>query len=147
LQIANIIIKNADLRRKFKDEIEISGYSQLGGIGLVAAQSAYLHGAQWLGELKKYISANIAYTKEFLREKLPKVHLIETQGTYLMWLDFSAYNLSQKDLDERIVSGAKLWLDGGTMFGQEGTGFQRINAACPRSTLSDALERLAAEFA
>ena len=111
-----------------------------------AAQSAYTHGAAWLAELKTYIESNIKYIRDFLAEHLPKVKLVDTQGTYLLWLDFSAYGLSQDELDRRTINGAKLWLDSGTMFGEEGKGFQRINIACPRSVLAEALEHLAKEF-
>ena len=77
---------------------------------------------------------------------LPKVKLIEPQGTYLLWLDFSAYGLSAEQLEHRMLHGAKLWLDSGTLFGEEGTGFQRINIACPRSILHEAMLRLKNEF-
>ena len=146
LQVANVIAKNADLRCKLQAEIDKTGYSQLNTLGLIAAQSAYTHGAKWLAKLNAYIEGNIHYAKEFITEQLPKVKLVETQGTYLLWLDFSAYELPQEELDGRIISGAKLWLDDGMMFGEEGKGFQRMNIACPQDTLSEALRRLAREF-
>jgi cystathionine beta-lyase len=146
LQVANIIVKNAGLRRSLKAEIERTGYSQLNTLGLAACQSAYTHGAEWLEQLKAVLAEHIQTVRAFLAERLPKLRLIEPQGTYLLWLDFSAYGLSQTELDRRIVSGAGLWLDSGTMFGREGEGFQRINIACPRATLLDALSRLEREF-
>lgn len=146
LQVANILIKNANRRGKMKRELDKSGYSQLSTLGLVAAQSAYESGAQWLAELKAYLAENIRYTKEFIATNLPKIKLVETQGTYLLWMDFSAYGLSQADLDLRVTNGAKLWLDGGTMFGEDGEGFQRMNIACPRSILTQALSQLRHEF-
>jgi cystathionine beta-lyase len=146
LQVANIIVKNPALRFKLKSEIDKAGYSQLNTIGLVACQSAYTHGAAWLDALKAYLSDNIRFMRRFLLERLPKIRLIESEGTYLLWLDFSAYGLTQKDLDDRVTSGAKLWLDSGTMFGSEGEGFQRMNIACPRLVLVDALGKLEAEF-
>ena len=77
---------------------------------------------------------------------MPKVKLIEPQATYLVWLEFSEYCLTQDELDRKITVAAKLWLDGGTMFGEDGRGFQRVNIACPRAVLTDALGRLAKEF-
>ncbi|MCL2034537.1 MAG: hypothetical protein FWG94_07375 [Oscillospiraceae bacterium] len=71
--------------------------------------------------------------------------MVEPHSTYV-WLDFSEYGLTQNELDKRVAEGAKLWLDGGTMFGKEGVGFQRINIACPRAVLADALDRLEKEF-
>jgi cystathionine beta-lyase len=146
LQVANIIIKNPKIRHRFKDEISKSGYSQLNTMGLAACQSAYTHGGKWLSALKEYLQGNIALVDSFLKEKIPNVHVVPLQGTYLLWLDFRAYDLPQRVLDEKIVDEAHLWLDGGTMFGRGGEGFQRMNIACPRATLLSALEQLERVF-
>lgn len=146
LQISNLFVKNERLRRDLKTEIRKSGYSQLNTFGLAACKSAYTKGALWLGELREYILGNIALARDFLRERLPDIRLVEPEGTYLLWLDFSAYGLSQAELDRRVTGGAGLWLDSGTMFGADGEGFQRVNVACPRSVLARALEQLAGEF-
>ncbi|MCL2019615.1 MAG: pyridoxal phosphate-dependent aminotransferase [Oscillospiraceae bacterium] len=146
LQVSNIFVKDTDLRRKLKSEINKSGYSQLNTLGIVSCESAYTKGAEWLHELKVYLEGNIKLVREFIQSELPKVKLIEPQSTYLVWLDFSEYKLTQEELDKRVTEGAKLWLDGGTMFGKEGEGFQRINIACPRSVLQDALNKLEGEF-
>jgi cystathionine beta-lyase len=146
LHASNIFIKNEALREKFADQLNQSGYSQSSALGLVACQSAYAHGGEWLEQLRAYLCESIRLTGAFLSERLPKVKLVKPEGTYLLWLDFSAYGLSPKELDRRIAYGAKLWLDGGTMFGTAGAGFQRVNIACPRATLSEALNRLYREF-
>ena len=146
LQVSNLFIKNEELRSRLKDEISRSGYSQLNTPGLAACQSAYTKGAAWLEALKAYLMENIRLIQEFLAARLPKVRLVEPQGTYLLWLDFSEYGLTQSELDRRITEGAKLWLNSGTMFGAEGKGFQRINIACPKSLLMEALEKLEKEF-
>jgi cysteine-S-conjugate beta-lyase len=99
-----------------------------------------------LKELKVYLEDNIKTVREFLAIRLPKIKLVEPQAMYLLWLDFSQYELPQAELDRR-VENAKLWLNSGTMFGAEGKGFQRINIACPKSVLIDALEKLEKEFA
>jgi cystathionine beta-lyase len=118
----------------------------LNTLGLAACQSAYTHGSGWLAELKRYIQGNILLVDSFLKDNLPDVHLTAPQGTYLLWLDFSSYGLSQTELDQRVIENAGLWLDSGTMFGAGGHGFQRINIACPRATLHEALERLFKAF-
>lgn len=142
LQAANFIVRNVKYRQLIREEISRTGYSQLNTLGLVACQSAYTHGKKWLERLKEYLTGNIGITRKFISERLPRIHLVEPQGTYLLWLDFSAYGFSQEKLDRLIVQEAGLWLDTGTMFGKEGEGFQRINIACPRTTLETALERL-----
>jgi cystathionine beta-lyase len=142
LQASNLFIKNDDLRMKLKTEISRCGYGHLNTLGLVACQSAYTKGAAWLDALKAYLMENIRIMQEFLAARLPKIRLVEPQGSYLLWLNFSEYGLTQQELDHRIAEGAKLWFNSGTMFGTEGNGFQRINIACPKSVLIDALERL-----
>lgn len=84
----------------------------------------------------------LTFLQDFLRERTPKVKLVRPEGTYLAWLDCRELGLGAKELDEMILHKAKLWLDGGTMFGAGGGGFQRINVACPRTILKEALERL-----
>ncbi|MCL2029635.1 MAG: pyridoxal phosphate-dependent aminotransferase [Deltaproteobacteria bacterium] len=146
LQVAHLFVRNSGLRGRLKAEIRRSGYSQMNTLGLAAAQSAYAKGGPWLGELKEYLLGNIGLVREFLTARLPKIKLIDLEGTYLAWLDFSEYGLSQDELDRRITEGAGLWLDSGTMFGPDGEGFQRVNIACPRKVLIDALVRLEKEF-
>ncbi|MDR1678405.1 MAG: pyridoxal phosphate-dependent aminotransferase [Prevotellaceae bacterium] len=145
LQVSNIFVKNEDLRNKLQAEIGRSGYHQLNTLGIIACQSAYTKGGAWLDELKAYLTENIRLVQEFLEKRLPKIKLVEPQAMYLLWLDFSEYGLTQTELDRRIEK-AKLWLNGGTMFGAEGKGFQRINIACPKSVVLEALERLEKKF-
>ena len=110
--------------------------------GLVACQVAYEKGNDWLKQVKDYLYQNILYVDQFLKENLPQVHLIFPEGTYLLWLDFRELHLSNEQLEDLIVNKAKLWLDSGSMFGKDGEGFQRINVACPRSILKQALFQL-----
>lgn len=142
LQISNIFIPNPEVKRKFRKEVDAAGYSQLNVMGLVATKAAYEHGDEWYRAMLKYVSDNIDYTKEFIRERLPKVKLVENEGTYLLWLDFRELELSEIELEDLIIKKAKLWLDSGRIFGTAGKGFQRINVACPRKTLTEALEKL-----
>lgn len=146
LQISNILIPNNDLRSKFKKEIDKSGYSQLNLMGIVACKSAYKYGLPWLNELRDYLKENINFVDIFLKEKLPKIKLIKPEGTYLLWLDFRNYKLSNQQLEDLILNNAKLWLDSGSMFGKSGDGFQRINIALPRKKLKWALEQLEKTF-
>jgi cystathionine beta-lyase len=146
LQASNIFVKNEKLRNKLSTEIARSGYHQLNTLALVACQSAYTKGEAWLEALKAYLAENIRLVQDFLNTRLPNIKLIEPQAMYLLWLDFSAYGLSQSELDRRITDDANLWLNSGTMFGAEGNGFQRINIACPQSLLKKALENLETAF-
>lgn len=142
LQTSNIFIINHDLKVAFKEEIRKSGYSQLNTMGLYACKAAYEYGEEWLEELKKYLHGNLEYVSSFLEKELPMLHLVKPQGTYLIWIDFNNLHLSEEELEAFITDKAKLWLDGGTMFGPEGLGFQRINIACPRKILEQSLQQL-----
>ena len=142
LQVSNIFIANKEIRRKFRKEIQKSGYSQLNAMGLIACQAAYENGAPWLDELKVYLEENLNFIRSFLEERLPQIKLVEPEGTYLVWLDFQEMKLTEEELEDLIVNKANLWLDRGTMFGMEGKGFQRINIACPRALLEKAFLQL-----
>ncbi|HHT25929.1 MAG TPA: pyridoxal phosphate-dependent aminotransferase [Firmicutes bacterium] len=147
LQAANIVVKNTDLRNKLAATVANTGFGHLNTIAYAACRSAYAHGAAWLEQLIQYLAENIRLVRDFLATELPDVKLCEPQGTYLLWLDFAAYHLTQDELDRRMTEGARLWLNSGTIFGKEGHGFQRMNIACPKATLQTALERLGREFA
>ena len=142
LQNANIFIANPQARRTFKQELESEGVSQTNIMGLVACQAAYQYGAEWLDQLVEYLSGNIELMRETFRTRLPELQLVEPEGTYLPWVNFSNLGLSVSELDSRIVERAKLWLDSGTIFGAGGAGFQRFNIAVPRAILRQALKQL-----
>jgi len=142
LLCANIFISNKELREKFKEEYAGCGLSQPGIMGLVACKAAYEGGAQWLDQLLDYLAGNMVFLKTYLSENIPKIKLIEPEGTYLAWLDCNELGISVQNLDETFVQKGRLWLSSGLSFGKGGKGFERINTSCPRSVLHNALERL-----
>ena len=142
LQLANIFAPNPDLRKSLKEEIERTGYDEPNIFGITAAQAAYEHGDVWYEAMTAYVSENIRFADAFVRERLPGVQMRRPEGTYLIWMDFRGTGLTVSQLDELIIHRAGLWLDSGAIFGAPGEGFQRVNVACPRSTLREALERL-----
>ncbi len=143
LQISNIWIQNARLRRQFIKEINKTGYSQLNSLGLVAAKAAYTGGGDWHEQCKAYLCANLDFLRRYLEENLPEIRLVEPEGTYFAWLDFSRLGLGASELDAFVRNKAKLWLDSGHIFGGESDCFQRVVLACPKATLRQALDRLA----
>lgn len=147
LQISNIFISNPEKATAFRRQVAAAGYSQVGLPGLVACEAAYRHGDEWLEGVLAYIKANAEFTRAYLQEHFPRVKMTKLEGTYLVWLDFRNYGLTDKELDEKILNQAGLWLDSGAVFGKCGEGFQRINIACPRKTLQQALDRLIDVFA
>ncbi len=143
LQISNIFIPNRDMRRKVWREIYSAGYDQLNTMGMVACKAAYEGGREWLNDLLRYLAGNIAYIRDFLKD-LPQIKLVEPEGTYLVWLDCSALNMTDEQLKVFIEQKAGLWLDEGIMFGHGGEGFVRVNIACQRSVVERAFTQLAA---
>lgn len=142
LQDSNIFISNRDLRHAYKKELSACGCGGTNCMGMAACQAAYEAGAEWLEQLKGYLADNLAYVRQYLRDHLPEITLIEPEGTYLVWLDLRNLGLDAQAQKQLIVHEAKLWLDTGSMFGQGGEGFERINIACPRKTLQEAMYRL-----
>ena len=140
LQISNIFIPNRDMRHAFRRELEKTGLFGVNMVGLCACQAAYESGGEWLDQLKEYLEGNIQFLKSFVNEHMPRIKVVDTEGTYLVWMDLQELNLV--DQKEFIVNKAGLWLDTGSMFGDEGRGFERINVACPRTVLEEALNRL-----
>lgn len=142
MMMSNIFIPNNELKRKFRKELDAAGTSQLGIMGLVACEAAYSKGEEWYHAMLAYVSDNITFVKNYVAENFPNVTMIDTEGTYLVWLDFRKTGFSVDELENLIVHKARLWLDSGKIFGKCGEGFQRINAACPRSILKEALDRI-----
>ena len=142
LLLSNIFISNRELRHKFRQQVNAAGISQLSPFGLVACETAYTQGEEWYQAMLAYVAENIAFTKEYVEKHLPGVEMVEHEGTYLVWLDFRKTGLSVEELENLIVNRAKLWLDSGKIFGKSGEGFQRINVACPRQILEEALHRI-----
>lgn len=112
----------------------------------MACKAAYTKCEGWLAELKAYLLENIKFADEFFKINMPKVKMTKPEGTYLLWLDFRKYNLTDKELDNIMLEQAKIWTDSGQMFGKCGKGFQRLNIALPRKQLQIALERMKIAF-
>lgn len=143
LQISNLFIANRKIRHLVQQEVARCGYSQPGIMGLTAARAAYAYGQRWLADLKSYLYGNLCFARDYLRDKIPQIKIIEPEGTFLVWLDCRELGLDDAALDELIIRKARLWLDAGPMFGAGGAGFQRINIACPMPVLARALRQLA----
>ena len=139
LQSANIIIPDEILRAKYRKANRDAGYSQANIMGQTAMMACYKLGADWVDQLVEYIYGNVQYAKAFIAENLPKARVVDPDGTYLLWVDFSGYGIGQHELEDRILNKAKLWLDAGAIFGPETALFERFNLATPRSVVEEAM--------
>jgi cystathionine beta-lyase len=141
------VIPNPKLRQAFRLAGEKTALLHLPGLySGVAAEAAYRFGETWLAELLPYLRDNYLFLKDFFARELPRVKVTELEGTYLAWLDFSAYGLSDAALTKILLEKARVRLNDGPSFGEGGAGFQRLNFACPRAVLREGLERIAAAF-
>ena len=143
MQLSNIFVPGEELRQKFKHEMEVIRYETPNILGAIACQAAYEQGGQWLDECKAYMRENLEYVRGFLAEHLPKIRLVEPEGTYFAWLDCTDLGMTKEELDDVIINKAKLWLDSGAIFGESAALFQRVVLACPRATVEKALNQLA----
>lgn len=141
LQIANIIIADAEIQKKVDKAININEVCDVNPFGVEALQAAYTpEGEEWLMQLNDYIAGNYEYLCAFFQQELPQFPVTKLEGTYLAWIDVRSLNESSEQLEERLMEEQKVWINAGSMYGTEG--FIRINLACPRATLEEGLKRL-----
>lgn len=142
LKASNIIIPNKELKKEFEttmNNVSIRGPTIFGDIAL---ETVYNKCEDWLDALLIYIKDNYDFLVNFIEEHFPNALVHDLEGTYLAWVDFRELKLDPKELDEIIKKEAKVALDDGAMFGKSGGGFQRINLACPKSILHEALKKI-----
>jgi cysteine-S-conjugate beta-lyase len=142
LHTSSVIISNSKLRRSYNKAVNELSLGSPNIFGMIASESAYRDGEEWLNQLIDYLQGNLDFVMQFLKEHIPQIKVIPPEGTYLVWLDFQQLRLSTKDLDHFMLHKAKVALNEGHIFGEEGKGFMRMNIACPRSTLEKALYQI-----
>ena len=146
MKTSNIVIHNKELQAAWKEliggKLSMNG---AGTLGLTAMIAAYNEGEEWLEQLKEYLDGNFAYIDAFLKEHLPKAHMVPSEGTYLAWIDFNGYvDGDAEKLEEIMQKKARVALDEGYIFGD--AGFERINIATPRSVVEDCMDRILKAF-
>ena len=139
---AMAVIANEAYREPFHDFAHRYQINKTNVFASAAIETAYSQGEGWLDELLAYLQGNIGFLRSYLHDHLPQVKLIEPEGTYLVWLNFEALGLDAKALEEFLAQEAQLALNSGYWFGREGAGYARMNIACPRGILQEALLRL-----
>ncbi len=141
LKNSYIIAKDPEIRRRIDRSININEICEVGQAGAMATVAAYNESASWLYELNDYIETNYQYLCNFIKTKLPKLKLIPLEATYLAWVDCRSLPISSLELTEKLLKEGKVYFCDGDRYGKGGIGFIRINLACPRSILSEALNR------
>jgi cysteine-S-conjugate beta-lyase len=141
LEVSSIIIPNKKLREEFSNmrSAILPGPNLF---GYTALEAAYRDGDEWLEQLLEYLQGNLEFLQDYAARKIPRIRVIQPQGTYLIWLDFRDLKMDDLHLRYFMRDKAGVGLDDGFLFGEGGSGFQRMNIACPRSILKQALERI-----
>lgn len=142
LQIANIIAADPYVRRKIDRAINDNEVCDVNPFGVEALIAAYNKGEAWLAALLEYLCGNYRFLKEYFAARMSQLTVTRLEGTYLVWVDCRRLGLTSETLCRRMLDEQLLWLNEGTMYGVAGEGFVRINIACPRSRLEEALERM-----
>lgn len=142
LHTSCIVIPDGDLRTKFEGVLQSNGLFGIGTFGVVALQAAYDHGEEWLEQLLEYLDGNLAYLEAYIAEHIPQLSVVRPEGTYLVWVDCRELQLDKHELRRLMLKEARVYLDEGYIFGSEGEGFERINIACPRTVIVEALDRI-----
>ncbi len=140
---AAAVIPNAERRAAYQAEMDKIHIENGNIFGAVALQTAYEQGDEWMNQLLEYLQENVDFVYEFIQKELPSVKCYKPESTFLMWLDFRAWGMTQEELNRFLVEEAGLGLGDGSIYGAEGTGFERLNIGTPRSVLERALSQLA----
>jgi cystathionine beta-lyase len=142
LKTSNVFVQNPELREEFEKTMARNGLHGINAFGLVALQTAYESGDVWLENVLAYIEENYYFLKSFVAEHMPQVGVTQLEGTYLAWLDCRYLGLDGETLWQKLMDEARVNLNNGAMFGEEGDGYLRVNIACPRPILQEALTRM-----
>lgn len=142
LQTSNVIISNDEMRKQFTDVLDANAVMEPNLFGITALEAAYNSGSEWLDQLMDYLSDNLEFLSEYINNSIPEIKVIKPEGTYLVWLDCRNLGMNKKELHDFMLDKAKVWFDDGHMFGENGQGFERINIACTKATLKEALDRI-----
>lgn len=142
LQIANIVAADTDIRMKIDKAININEVCDVNPFGVEALIAAYNRGEDWLEELKHYLSVNYNYLRAYFDEYLPEFPVVMLEGTYLVWVDCRGVGLSSREIADILLEKEKVQVNPGSLYGEAGEGFIRLNIACPREKLIEGLNRL-----
>ena len=142
MQIAHCIIKNKELRRRFRKPMKQMHLEGGNSFEEAMVIGAYKYSEQWLEELLVYLEGNVDYFVDFVKTRIPKLKVCKPEGTYLMWLDCRELQMDQDQLENFFIKECKIYINDGTFFGEKGRGFMRMNLACPRAFVKEGLERI-----
>ena len=142
IQVANIVAADSEIRKKIDKALNVNEVCEINAFAIEALIAAYNGGEEWLDELREYLYDNYLYLKQFFEKNLPQFPVLPLEATYLVWVDCSVLNITSEEIEQILLEKEDLWINEGTMYGEAGEGFIRINIACPHQLLIDGLERI-----
>lgn len=142
LHVSNVIIPNKDLRDKYLNTAYKNAVEGINVFGIEAMKAAYKYGEKWYRDMLQYVEDNYNFLCNYIEKNIPKLKVSKSEGTYLAWIDFRALSMDCEELRDFMIKEARVLFDEGHVFGKEGQGFQRINLACSRILLKEALDRI-----
>lgn len=142
LKTSNIIVANEEYRKKVNRSLNINETIEPNVFGIEALIAAYNEGEDWLDQLLEYLQGNRDYLVSFISKRIPKLKVVIPQATYLIWINCKSFSISSGEICEKAFVEGKVRINDGKTYGETGDGFIRINIACSRDLLIDALERL-----
>lgn len=146
IQSSTIVIPDEELRTRFSTQLRRCGMPNMNVFAAVATEAAWNHGDRYVDEVMAYIEANVDHAIDFFAKYTPKITMRKPEGTYLGWVNLKGLGVSHEEACRFFTERAGILINEGTMFGQEGSCFVRVNFACHRSTLDKALEQLKAAY-
>ncbi|WP_078555585.1 MalY/PatB family protein [Bacillus alkalicellulosilyticus] len=142
IQASFVVTTNNDLKRKFDHQLSQQFLNMTNNFSSVATEASYRHGESWLEELILYVMDNVKVASDYISQYMPKIKIVQPQGTYLIWLDCSELEMTSTERKKWWRDEAKVALSHGIVFGKEGEAFERINLACPKEILLEGLSRM-----
>jgi cystathionine beta-lyase len=139
LATSYVIIPDKNIRVKF-DRFLRNLHLQSGNLfGNIALEAAYTSGMDWVDQQNDYLESNRDFLLKFFKLKMPRIKMIFTEATYLAWINLQEYGMGEAEMNRLLIDKAGVVLNKGSIYGQEGIGFFRLNFACPRQILEQAL--------
>jgi cystathionine beta-lyase len=142
IQVANIVAKDEEIRKKIDKALNVNEVCEINAFAIEALIAAYTKGESWLEQFKEYLHENYKVLIQFFKDHLPQLLVLPLEATYLVWVDCSALKKTSEEIVKELLEKEKLWVNEGTMYGEAGEGFIRINIATRRENLIKGLEKI-----
>lgn len=146
IHVANCIIENDEIRKKFQKLLAIYHVNECNAFAEEALIGAYMESDEWLEEMNRYVEGNINYFVDYIHQNLPILNVHKPEGTYLVWVDFRKTKINPENVKDYLNRNCHVLVDEGEFFGEKGKGYVRFNLACPRTYIETVLENIKKEF-